>query len=116
MGVLGENIPFEKAQKRRSPGMTVMIPTFFALHQEIVKMGIWKRLKEGAKDLYVYLMCKSERHRTRELRCKDREIREAVGVASRTLCDARKQLQELGILRCVRVEGNTYKYEICDPA
>jgi hypothetical protein len=95
--------------------MTVMLESFFGMHQQIVRSGLWRHMKPGEKDLYVYLMYKSERYRNRELTCTDREITEAVGTASRTLCNARKKLIEQGLIKCERSAGGKYRYVICDP-
>lgn len=96
--------------------MTVMIDRFFGLHQQVIRSGLWKKMRPGEKDLYVFLMHKSERHCTRELRCTDMEIDEAIGVKPRTLCNARKKLEEHGLIRCLRRLGNRYEYVLCDPA
>lgn len=95
--------------------MTVMIGSFFGVDPYIVRSGLWGRLKPGAIDLYIYLMEESERHCTRRLRITDADVRATVQIATRTLCDVRKQLQEHGLIRCERSQGNVYTYSICDP-
>lgn len=95
--------------------MTVMIGRFFGMPQELIRSGIWKELKPGEKDLYVCLLHRSERHRTRTMTVPDAEVRKEVGTATRTCCDARKKLQERGLITYKREEGGAYTYELCDP-
>ncbi|MGH9523019.1 MAG: hypothetical protein ACRD3E_10855 [Terriglobales bacterium] len=96
--------------------MTVMLDKFFGVHPEIIRSGVWKNLKPGAKDLFIYLMAESERCCTRELRRSDAQISATVGAAARTLCDARKKLGEFGLIAYRRGEGNKFTYVICNPA
>lgn len=95
--------------------MTVMIESFFGVHPHLIRSGLWAALKPGAKDLYVFLMHESERTRSRELKRTDAQVRQTVGASGRTLCNARKQLQERGLIQCKRADGNKYIYTICDP-
>lgn len=95
--------------------MTVMLDRFFGVHPHVIRSGLWARMKPGEKDLYVFLMEQSERHRTRELRATDRQIAEAVGVAPRTLCNSRKKLWEYGLIQYKAGNGNRYIYTICNP-
>jgi hypothetical protein len=76
---------------------------------------VWAKMKPGEKDLYVYLMEESERRRTRLIRATDAEIHDLVGVASRTLCNARKKLREYNLILYKAERGNRYAYTICDP-
>jgi len=92
-----------------------MIESFFGIHPFVVRSGQWKEMRPGEKDLYVYLMEQSERRCTRQLRVRDADIEEVVGIAPRTLCNARKKLQERGLISCCRGEGGKYEYLICDP-
>ena len=95
--------------------MTVMIDSFFGVHPYLLRFGLWRKMKPGEKDLYLYLMEESERCCTREIRATDAQVRVAVGAASRTLCNARKKLQEHGLIRYKAGQGNRYIYVICDP-
>ncbi len=95
--------------------MTVMIDRFFGLHQDVVRSGFWKRMLPGEMGLYVFLMHQSERLRTRQLTVRDADIHQNVGVAPRTLCNARKKLQERGLISYRRGHGGQYTYVICDP-
>lgn len=92
-----------------------MIDKFFGVHPAIIRSGTWKKMKPGEKDLLIYLMEQSEWCCTRELTRTDAQIHEAVGVAPRTLCNARKRLAEFGLVRYRRTGGNKYMYVICDP-
>jgi hypothetical protein len=60
-------------------------------------------------------MHESERRRTLRIKAKDCEIKSMSGVASRSLCNARKKLQEYGLVRYEAGVGNVYVYTICDP-
>src|SRR5689334_13146391 len=92
-----------------------MIDSFFGIHPHVLRSGMWQEMKPGEKDLYVYLMKESERRCTREMTVTDAEVELRVGVASRTLCNARKKVQERGLIRCASGYGNKYTYRICDP-
>jgi hypothetical protein len=95
--------------------MTVMIDKFFGVHPQVVRSGSWASMKPGEQNLYIYLMAESERRCTRELETTDAKILELVGVAPRTLCNARKKLSERGLIQCRPQGGNRYKYLICNP-
>jgi hypothetical protein len=95
--------------------VTVMIDQFFGVHPHLFRSGLWPKMKPGEISLYLYVMHESERYRTRQLRRTDAQVREGTGVAARTLCDARKKLQEKGLLLCSKREGNKFIYTICDP-
>jgi len=92
-----------------------MIGRFFGMPQELVRSGIWKQMRPGEKDLYTCLMHRSERYRNRRLTVSDEEVRGEVGAAARTLCNARKKLQERGLITYEREKGGRYTYELCDP-
>jgi hypothetical protein len=95
--------------------VTVMIDSFFGVHPCLVRSGTWRKMKPGEKDLYLYLMEESERRCTREITATDAQVTVAVGAASRTLCNARKMLQERGLIQYRSGQGNKYTYVICDP-
>jgi len=92
-----------------------MLDKFFGVHPHVTRSGLWAKMKPGEKDLYIYLMAESERCCTREMKRTDAQITVGVGVAGRTLCNARKRLQEFGLVRCQKGEGNKYVYSICNP-
>jgi hypothetical protein len=92
-----------------------MIDSFFGVHPYVFRSGLWRNLKPGEKDLYLYLMEESERCCTREIRATDAQMTTLVGTASRTLCNARKKLTEYGLITCKAGQGNRYTYAICDP-
>ena len=95
--------------------MTVMLDSFFGMHQYVVRSGLWAKMKPGEKDLHIFLMAESERCCTREITATDERVTITVGAASRTLCNARKKLQEYGLIRYKAGPGNKYQYVICDP-
>jgi hypothetical protein len=95
--------------------MTVMIGRFFGMPQELIRSGIWKQMRPGEKDLYVCLLHRSERYRTRTITISDATVEEEVGAATRTCCNARKKLQERGLITYKREKGSSYTYELCDP-
>ena len=80
--------------------MTVMLDRFFGVHPEIVRSGVLKDMSEGEIRLYLALMERSEYRCNRELTLTDEELRELVGVAPRTSCNARKSLQERRLIQC----------------
>ena len=95
--------------------MTVMIESFFGVHPSLLRSGLWARMKPGEKDLYLYLMEESERCCTRVITATDQQVTRLVGTASRTLCNARKRLQEYGLIQYQSGHGNKYTYTICNP-
>jgi hypothetical protein len=95
--------------------MTVMIGKFFGAHQILVRTGILCDMKEGEIRLYLVLMERSEWFQSRLLTLTDKQVCDLGGAASRTLCNARKKLQEKGLIRYKAGAGNKYTYTICDP-
>ena len=93
--------------------MTVMIPPYFGMAQEVMACGLWKEMKPSERSLYAYLMYQSERRSTLAFTAKDCDIALS-GVKSRSLCNARKKLQERGLIRYSAGRGNIYTYTICD--
>ena len=93
-----------------------MFPRFVAVPQEVTRSGLLPKLKEGEIRLYWALMDRTEYCSTREFTLTDEQIRKLSGAAPRTLCNARKKLQELGLIQYRRTGGNKYNYVICDPA
>jgi|SRR5579864_4924795 len=92
-----------------------MIDSFFGVHPYVIRAGLWRSMKPGEKDLYLYLLEESERCCTREIRATDAQVTALVGTASRTLCNARKKLTEYGLITCKAGQGNRYTYTICNP-
>jgi hypothetical protein len=92
-----------------------MIDSFFGVHPFVLRSGLWLKMRPGEKDLYVYLMEESERRCTREIVATDSQVTQLVGAASRTLCNARKKLQEHGLIQYRSGQGNRYIYQICNP-
>jgi len=84
--------------------------------QALVRSGLCSKMKPGEIRLYVCLMHRSERNSSREVTMTDESVRKDVGAAPRTVCNARKKLQEYGLIQCRKVTGNKYRYTICDPA
>lgn len=95
--------------------MSVMFPKYFGMPHAVIRSGLWAKMKPSEQSLYVALMHDSERYRTRALERSDAQIRELAGLSSRALCDARKKLQERGLICCERGLGNVYRYAICNP-
>jgi hypothetical protein len=91
-----------------------MIDSFFGIHPWVVRSGLWAKLKPGEMNMYIHLLEESERRCTRQLTVTDQDVKK-VGTASRTLCNARKKLQEYGLIHYERGQGNKYEYTICDP-
>lgn len=95
--------------------MTTMIPRFFGVHQAVMRTGLWAEMRPSEQSLYVALMHESERRSTRKFKLKDAEVARLYGLAPRTLCNARKKLQEYRLILCLSGPGNVYTYTICDP-
>lgn len=95
--------------------MTVMFDRYFGIPQHVVRAGVWSQMKPSEQSLYVCLMHDSERYSTRQLRRTDAVLCGLTGLSARAFCNARKKLQERGLVRCRRGSGNVYVYTLCDP-
>ena len=95
--------------------VTVMLDRYFGIPQHVIRSGLWARMKPSEWSLYVCLMHESERYSTREIQRTDVALCALAGVSSRAFCNARKKLQEYGLLICHRGRGNAYVYTVCDP-
>ena len=95
--------------------MTTMIDKWFGIPYAPLRSGQWAKLTPSEQHLYIALMHDSERYSTRELQRTDEQICALVGVKPRSLCNARKKLQELGLIVCQRGRGNVYRYVLCNP-
>jgi hypothetical protein len=92
-----------------------MIDRFFGVSHYVIRSGLWAQMTPTEQSLYIYLMHESERYRTRELLRTDAAIFNATGMSSRALCNARKKVQERGLLLYERSKGNMYLYTVCNP-
>jgi len=81
----------------------------------VIRSGLVKQLSPSAILLYLYLMWRSEYLCNRVIRARDCDIRDAMELSSRAARNARIELQECGLIHCVRGTGNVYIYTICDP-
>lgn len=95
--------------------MTVMFDRHFGFPHFVIRSGVWAEMKPSEQSLYVCLLHESERCSTREIQRTDSSVCLLTGLSSRTLCNARKKLQERGLLVCRRAHGNIYIYTICNP-
>jgi|SRR5438270_8865965 len=92
-----------------------MFDRYFGIPQHVIRSGLWANMKPSQQSLYICLMHESERCSTRLLRRPDASLCELSGLSSRAFCDARKKLQEIGLIQCRRGAGNIYLYTICNP-
>jgi len=95
--------------------VTVMFPRFFGVPQKVIREGLWAKMKPSEQSLFVCLLHESERCSTRELARTDAQLYALSGVSPRAFCNARKKLQERGLILYQRGRGNVYIYAICDP-
>jgi hypothetical protein len=95
--------------------MTVMVELYFGVPQSVIRDGIWAEMSPTEQSLYVSLLFESERCRTRLLARTDSQLGEMTGLSSRSLCNARKKLQERGLVLYLSGAGNIYSYTICNP-
>lgn len=92
-----------------------MIPKFFGMPPQVIRLKIWPSLKPVAAKVYVVLYHESERYCTRELSRTDAQLAELAGVSRRALRDARIKLQEHGLVLYSVSPGAAYTYTLCDP-
>ena len=83
--------PPGRRESRKGCSVTVMLDSFFGVHPFVISSGLWAKMRPGEINLYVFLMKESERRCTRLLRATDAQVA-VMGIASRTLCNARKKL------------------------
>jgi hypothetical protein len=95
--------------------VTVMFDRYFGIPQHVLRSGLWSQMKPSEQGLYVCLMHESERCSTREIQRTDDGLCKLSGLSSRAFCNARKKLQERGLVVCRRGKGNVYVYTICNP-
>jgi hypothetical protein len=95
--------------------VTTMIDKWFGIPQRLVRGGIWADMTPSEQGMYVWLLHESERYHSREFTRPDAQLCAAMGVSSRSVCDARKKIQERGLVICERATGNVYRYVICNP-
>ena len=95
--------------------MTVMFKGFFGVPQFVIRSGLWARMKPSEQSLYIALCHDSERYCTRELRRSDAEMLKLTGLSSRTLCNARKRLPELGLAHYHLQPGGKHVYTLLNP-
>lgn len=89
-----------------------MLDSWFGIPPHIVRSGLWAKMKPSELRLYGYLMERSEFYCSREFQMKDCDLQ---GVSPRAACNARKKLQEYGLIQYKAGLGNRYTYTICDP-
>jgi hypothetical protein len=92
-----------------------MFPKYFGVPHAVMRSGLWAKMRPSEWGLYVALMHDSERYRTKEMERTDAQMSKWTGLGKRTLCEARKRLQERGLVWCKRGRGNVYRYLLCDP-
>jgi len=93
-----------------------MIDRFFGMSQHVItNPAFWRAMRPCEQNLYVYLMNQSERYSTRQLTRSDAQVTELVGAASRSLCNARKRLQEKELINYVRTPGKSTFTRSADP-
>lgn len=92
-----------------------MFKEFFGVPQAVIRRGLLPEMKPTELSLYLALLHESERFCTRELKRTDEAIMKIAGPRPRSLCNARKNLQERGLILCVRGPGGVYTYSLCDP-
>jgi hypothetical protein len=91
-----------------------MFGRFFGVPQAVVRRGTWAQMKPTELSLYIVLLHESERYCTRELKRTDAQLGQLSGLSSRSFCNARKKLQERGLLLYKRSSGNIYIYTLCN--
>ncbi len=95
--------------------MTIMFDRYFGIPQHVMRSGLWAQMKPSEQSLYVCLMHESERYSSRQLRRKDAVLCQLTGLSTRACCNARKKLQEHGLVICARGSANIYVYTLCNP-
>ncbi len=96
--------------------MTVMIPEFFGIPREIVRLGKLTALRCVALKLYIALWHQSERYRTRALRCSTAELEKLTGCSRNALITARADLALAGLVQVELHGGQGFVFHLCDPS
>lgn len=96
--------------------MTVMFDKFFGVPPYLMRSGQWRKLKHGARDLYVFLCERSEYYCSREITVTDAEAARTIGrTAPRTFRSAREQLKKAALVEYKAGLGNRLTYVLLNP-
>jgi hypothetical protein len=70
-----------------------MFDRFFGVPQTVIRSGTWAAMKPTEQSLYIGLLHESERYRTREFLRTDEQLRQLIGLSSRSFC---KEMRDEG--------------------
>lgn len=96
--------------------MTLMIPKFFVVPQEVIRLGKLKNLNGAALRLYIALWHESERYSTREVVRTNTELIDLVGGAPNSFAKARAELIEAKLVVAEPMGTEGFVFLLCDPA
>jgi hypothetical protein len=97
--------------------MTVMIPAFYGKDKLVMQSGLYAVMKPSEQSMYEALSFLSEQKCSRELwNVKAAEVCRLSGIKFRTIGNARKRLEEYGLILCTKGRGNTFSYVLTNPA
>ncbi len=74
------------------------------------------KLGPSATLLYVALCDHANRGSSNTFKASDKALASDTGIATRTICNARKRLSEHGLITFYRPEGQSYTYTLCKPS
>jgi hypothetical protein len=92
-----------------------MIPTFFGMPQSVVKGRFLHKMKGSALKLYTALLFSVQAQSSREVVLTTAQCQQLVGGSHNSHSQARKQLVELGLVRCEPLGQDGFVYVVCDP-
>jgi replication initiation and membrane attachment protein DnaB len=92
--------------------MPVDIGPFSMMPSKFFGSGTAASIGPSATVLYLALCEHANRHEKNSFTASDRALEADTGIASRTICDARKMLIATGLIRAERVEGRSYTYTL----
>ncbi len=88
---------------------------FFPVPQVVIDSGLWKRMGNAQRSLYIALLRIAERRRTRCFAVADGVLAESAGVSTRAIRDARIKLWEYKLILYEPNSGRPHVYTLCDP-
>lgn len=90
----------------------VEIGLFSKMPRRFFGSGTAASLRPAAAVLLLALCEHANRHSSNTFKASDNALATDTGFGPRTICDARKRLQERGLISCSRREGESYVYTL----
>jgi hypothetical protein len=94
--------------------VTIKLRRYSGFPPELFERGLAARLHDCSLRLYILLCRESDRASSRRMSFSDQYARAQANISGTSMRNARKQLQAVGLVACLRDVGQQYSYELCD--